>query len=123
MKHRHKTILVGVKTAKQAAQEAIKVWKRAERNESVEQPVDRIYFPIEEQFFSVLSGKRRELLKFLRHHKPMNIKQLAEQLHRQYKNVHTDINLLSKIGLVEFDQDTKVFCPWDVITFEMALAA
>jgi predicted transcriptional regulator len=118
-----KTILVGVKTAQEAAQEAIKAWKRAEHNEPVEKPVERIYFPSEELFFSAMSVKRRELLKFLRRNGPMSIKQLSEQLDRQYKNVHTDIKLLEKIGLVELDSKTKVFCPWDVITLEMALAA
>ena len=123
MKRKPKTILVGVKTAQKAAQEAIKAWKRAERNEPVEEPIERIYFPNEDLFFSTMSVKRRELLKFLRHHGPSSIKQLSEKLDRQYKNVHTDIKLLNKIGLVKFNDEEKVFCPWDILTLEMALAA
>lgn len=123
MKHKPKTILIGVKTAQETAQEAIKAWKRAKRDEPVEEPVDRIYFPNEDLLFSAMSTKRRELLKFLRHHGSISIKQLSEQLSRQYKNVHTDIKLLKKLGLVEFDDNAKVFCPWDLIVLEMALAA
>ncbi len=123
MKRKGKTILIAIRTSREAARDAIKAWKRAERNESTEAPVDRIYFPDEDMLFRTLSNKRRELLKFLRQAGSSSIKQLAEKLDRDYKNVHSDIKLLAKIGLVEFDKDNKVFVPWDNIALEIALAA
>src|ERR1700728_2986259 len=123
MKRKAKTILMAIRTTQQAAQDAIDAWKRAERYKTVELPVDRIYFPNEEMLFRTLSTKRRELLKFLRQSGASSIKQLSEQLDRDYKNVHSDIKLLNQIGLIDFDKSNKVFVPWDNIAIEIALAA
>ncbi len=123
MKYKSKTILIAIRTPQEAAQDAIKSWKMAERNKTVELPVDRIYFPNEDMLFRTLSTKRRELLRFLRHAGPISIKQLAEKLDRDYKNVHSDVQLLNKIGLIDFDNSNKAFVPWDNIAVEIALAA
>ncbi len=123
MKRKSRTILIAIRTTQQVAQDAIHAWKRAERNKAVELPVDRIYFPNEDMLFRTLSTKRRELLRFLRHAGPLSIKQLAEKLDRDYKNVHSDVQLLNKIGLIEFNSSDKAFVPWDNISLEIALAA
>jgi predicted transcriptional regulator len=123
VKRKAKTILIAIRTAQEAAKDAIDAWKRAERYKTVELPVDRIYFPNEEMLFRTLSTKRRELLKFLRQSGASSIKQLSEQLDRDYKNVHSDIKLLNQIGLIDFDKSNKVFVPWDNIAIEIALAA
>ncbi len=123
MRRKGKTILIAIRTSKQAAKDAIKAWKRAESNQPIELPVDRIYFPSEDLLFKTLSTKRRELLRSLRQSGASSIKRLAEMLDRDYKNVHSDVKLLAKIGLVNFDKENKAFVPWDNIALEIALAA
>jgi len=123
MKDRDKTILIAIRSSQEAAREAIKAWKRAERGKPVEEPVNRLYFTDEATLFKTLSTKRRELLKFLRSTGSLSMKRLSEQLGRDYKNVHSDIKLLTRLGLVDFDKESKVFVPWDRIALEIALAA
>jgi len=123
MKRQTKTILIAIRNSKEVARDAIRAWKRAEHGQPVEEPVHRLYFTDENMLFKTLSTKRRELLRFLRYEGSVSIKQLAEKLDRDYKNVHSDVKLLSKLGLVEFDKSSKVFVPWDNITLEIALAA
>ncbi len=103
--------------------DAIRAWEPAGHGQPVEEPAHRIYFTDENMLFKTLSTKRRQLLKYLRYEGPVSIKQLAERLDRDYKNVHSDIKLLAKLGLVDFDTTSKVFVPWDNITLEIALAA
>jgi predicted transcriptional regulator len=54
-----------------------------------------------------------------------NINQLAQLLGRDYKNVHTDIQTLHELGLVQKDKNGLVFVPWDEIEthFKLGLAA
>src|SRR5258708_31609374 len=48
-----------------------------------------------------LTPARWELLHRLREAGAMSIYQLAKRLERDYKNVHTDVTSLAKIGLIE----------------------
>ena len=124
MKHKTKTILIAVRNSKEVAADAIRACKRAQRNQLVEEPINRLYFTDENTLFKTLSTKRRQLLRFLHHGRnSVSIKQLAEKLCRDYKNVHSDIKLLAKLGLVELDNNKKVFVPWDNIALEISLAA
>ena len=72
---------------------------------------------------STLSEKRMELLVYLHQHGPMNIRQLAKSLERDYSNVHTDVQLLLKLGLLATDKDKKVFVPWDELAIELPLGS
>jgi predicted transcriptional regulator len=47
---------------------------------------------------------------------------LAKKLNRDYKNVHQDIALLEKVGLIQ-RKDGKVSAPWERIIAEIRLAA
>ncbi len=48
-----------------------------------------------------LSPGRWILLKKLRKKGPMSIRALAKELNRDYKNVHTDVRTLERVGLIE----------------------
>ena len=65
-----------------------------------------------------LTPARWELLDRLREGGPASIYQLAKQLRRDYKNVHTDVSALTRIGLIEKRGDARVFVPWDVVRAE-----
>jgi predicted transcriptional regulator len=55
-------------------------------------------------------------LMFLHKHGALNIRQLAKNLEHDYSNVHADVKLLFKLGLLDTDKENKVFVPWDELT-------
>ena len=65
-----------------------------------------------------LTPARWELVDRLREAGPLSIYQLAKLLRRDYKNVHTDVTALARIGLVEKQEDARVSVPWDVVRAE-----
>jgi predicted transcriptional regulator len=65
-----------------------------------------------------LTPARWTLLERLRGAGPLTIYELAKRLERDYKNVHTDVSALAKIGLIERGDDGRVRVPWDVVRGE-----
>ena len=65
-----------------------------------------------------LTPARWTLLERLRDAEPSSIYELAKRLGRDYKNVHTDVTALVKIGLIERSGDGQVSVPWDVVRAE-----
>ena len=65
-----------------------------------------------------LTPARWALLERLREAGPLSIYELAKRLGRDYKNVHTDVTALVKIGLVERSDDALVRVPWDIVRAE-----
>ena len=65
-----------------------------------------------------LTPARWELVDRLRQAGPVSIYQLAKLLHRDYKNVHTDVTALARIGLLEKRGDALISVPWDVVRAE-----
>ncbi len=118
-----KTLLIGIRSIEQLEQETITAFKNAEAGLPEEQPAHRLYFTDQNTLFSALSPKRWELLKFLRKHGPMSIKKLAAELKRDYKNVYDDVKHLSKLDLIQKQEGTTLYVPWDDITIQLALAA
>ena len=65
-----------------------------------------------------LTPARWELVDRLREAGPLSIYQLAKLLGRDYKNVHTDVTALGRVGLVEKQADARVSVRWDVVRAE-----
>jgi predicted transcriptional regulator len=53
----------------------------------------------------------------------VSINALAKKLHRQYRNVFDDVKILERLGLVEKDEESRFFVPWDEIDAIFRLAA
>ena len=102
--------------------EAVGAWERAEQGLAPEGPIERLYFQSLETLLSVLTTRRLELLKVLHESGPSSVRALAKKLRRDYKNVHQDIALLEKVGLIQ-RKDGKVSAPWERIIAEIRLAA
>ena len=68
--------------------------------------------------FRTLTPARWQLLERLAKEGPLSVYQLAKRLERDYKNVHTDVTALGRIGLVEKQGDARVSVPWDVVRAE-----
>jgi len=116
-------LLIGIRTLDELEKETVAAFKKAAAGTASAAPAQRLYFADQNTLFSALSPKRMALLKFLRQNGPMSIRKLAKLLDRDYKNVHTDVTHLFRLGLVKKKQADKVYVPWDDITIELALAA
>ncbi len=73
------------------------------------------------QLFGTLTPKRWELIAALRAAGPMTVADLARHLGRNYKNVHTDVQLLMEWMAVERDDDGLVGVPWTDIVVDLKL--
>lgn len=118
-----KQLKVGVKSVREVSDDFKKAWKRAEKGVSPKEPVNRLHFADAVTLFKYLSPKRLELLQFLRESGPLSIRKLATELHRDYKNVHTDAKELIGIGLILQTKEQLLSVPWDVIVSELPLLA
>lgn len=117
-----KEIQIGIGDASNTAKDFIDVWKRAERGEKVEAE-ERLYFENLEILLKTLTSGRWVLLKTLRTSGPMSVRSLANELRRDYKNVHIDVRRLERIGLIDRAKDDKIEVPWDIIEARLRLAA
>lgn len=115
-------IKIEIKDEEDSAQEFVKAWKRAERGEAVEEPVDRLYFPDLATLLRTLTARRLELLKLLHNKAVSSVRGLAGLTKRDYKNVYQDIKALEAVGLVIRDEK-GLSVPWERIVAEIRLAA
>jgi hypothetical protein len=70
----------------------------------------------QEAIFSYLTPRRMELLEYLSANPLNSIKDLAEILDRDYKNVYDDVMALNKFELIEFIKEGKNRCPVTKVT-------
>ncbi len=71
--------------------------------------------------FATFTPKRWELIAALRAAGPLNVAELARQLGRNYKNVHTDVQQLVEWLAIERGDDGRVSVPWTEIVVDMKL--
>jgi predicted transcriptional regulator len=86
-------------------------------------PVTKISFSTADQLLAVFTPKRRELLALLQKKGPSSIRGLTRALERDVRRVHDDVSVLIEWGMVERDDDGKVFVPYDVIHVEFDIKA
>lgn len=123
MAKQKKRLAIGVSSARQVGEDFVRAWKRAENGSPPEEPVNRLHFADTSTLFKYLSSKRFELLQHLRETGPLSIRKLSAELHRDYKNVHTDVKDLLHVGLIEETREGLLSVPWDVIISELPLLA
>jgi predicted transcriptional regulator len=70
-------------------------------------------------FVKTLTPARWTLLEVLRKHGACSIYQLAKMLERNYKNVHTDVAQLEKLGVIQKTGDGQVQVDWDLVRAEL----
>jgi predicted transcriptional regulator len=117
-----KQIKIGVGRAASTAEGFVQAWKRAESGEKLE--VEQwLHFENLETLLKTLTKGRWVLLKTLRMKGPMSIRALANELARDYKNVHTDVRRLEHIGLIGRTENDRIEVPWDLVEARLRLAA
>jgi hypothetical protein len=70
----------------------------------------------QEEIFTYLTPRRMELLEYLKTNSIESIKDLAEILERDYKNVYDDVMALNKFELIEFIKEGKNRSPITKVT-------
>ena len=73
------------------------------------------------QMLAVFTPQRWTLIAALRAAGPVTIAELARRLDRDYKNVHTDVGLLSEWWVVERGEDGRISVPWSEIVVDLKL--
>jgi len=102
-------VKVHIGTLEDMGQRFIDAWHRAERGETVSET--HITFHDLPALLAALTPKRLDLLRYVRHHQVRTVKALATDLRRDYKNVHKDVEELTKLGLLARTAD-QVIAPY-----------
>jgi len=111
-------ITVGGEMEDEASLRFIDAWHRADRGEEFEER--RLAFESWDTLSRVLTGKRMELLRYVRHHNVASIRALAKALNRDYSNVHADVKALASAGLLDNSAD-GVRADYDAIETKIAI--
>lgn len=96
----------------------IDAWHRAGRGETFHER--HLAFENWDTLARVLTGKRMELLGYVRRNKVTSIRALAQALGRDYRNVHADVKALEAAGLVE-NTSNGVRADYDAIETRIAI--
>ncbi len=111
-------ITVGGEMEQEASREFIDAWHRAERGETFRER--HLAFESWDTLARVLTGKRMELLRYVRRNPVTSVRTLAKALGRDYSNVHADVRALAGAGLL--DTSSKgVRADYDAIETRIAI--
>jgi predicted transcriptional regulator len=109
---------VGGAIEDEASRRFVNAWHRAERGEKFHER--HLAFESWDALARVLTGKRMELLRYVRRHNVTSIRSLAKALKRDYSNVHADVQALTGAGLL--DTSSKgVRADYDAIETKIAI--
>jgi predicted transcriptional regulator len=92
-------ITVGGTMEDDAARCFVDAWHRAERGEVFQER--RLAFESWDAFVRVFTGRRMQLLGYVRRHKVANVRALAKALGRDYSDVQADVEALTAAGLLD----------------------
>jgi predicted transcriptional regulator len=102
--------------------EALKRFSRAWKGSSAGKPMDAtIGVGSIAELTALLSPKRMELLRHVAQNPGLSIRALAGALHRDYKNVHTDVSELEVKHLLERDAEGRIMAPFDELVIRAPL--
>jgi predicted transcriptional regulator len=111
-------LTVGGNLKEDVSRRAIDAWHRAERGEIFHER--HLAFENWDTLARVLTGKRMELLGYVRRNHVTSVRALAKALGRDYSNVHADVQALAKAGLL--DTTSKgVHADYDAIETRIAI--
>lgn len=95
-------------------------WNRAAAGEQVNET--HVTFLNVQTMLDTLSPRRLDLLRHVRQHGAGNMRELAQALGRDYKNIHRDVAVLESAGLL-VREGRKLSAPWDELQANVSLTA
>jgi predicted transcriptional regulator len=111
-------ITVGGAIEDEASRRFVDAWRRAESGETFHER--HLAFESWDALIRVLTGKRMELLHYVRRHDVASIRALAKALGRDYSNVHADVRALTAAGLLN-TANGGVRTDYDAIATKIAI--
>ena len=102
----------------EAPRRFVDAWHRAKRGETFHER--HLAFESWEALARVMTGKRMELLHYVRRHQVTSVRALAKALGRDYSNVHADVQALTAAGLLD-TADGRLQADYDVIETRIAI--
>lgn len=111
-------ITVGGSIEGEASGRFIDAWHRAERGKKFQER--HLAFESWDALAHVLTGKRMELLRYVRRNEVTSIRSLAKALKRDYSNVHADVQALAGAGLLDITRK-GVRADYDRIEMKIAI--
>lgn len=111
-------ITVGGAMVNEASRRFVDAWHRAERGETFHER--HLAFESWDALARVLTGKRMELLRYVRRHDVGSVRALAKALERDYSNVHADVQALAAAGLLDAT-DGGLRADYDAIETKIAI--
>lgn len=102
---------------------AIRAARQQIREAAMEKAVHfRLSFESAKSLFSELTPARLDLLDTLSKAGACSIYALAKLAERNYSNVHTDVNRLTELGLIERTEEGQISVPFEAVEILMPLA-
>ena len=98
---RVRRIYIGICHPEESLKEAKEIARRLKAGEQLPEREEELYFTDLATLRQALSPKRFALLWSIVEHKPQSVRELAERVGRDIKNVSQDLAFLSRLGLVE----------------------
>jgi predicted transcriptional regulator len=92
-------LTVGGTIEEDASRRFVDAWHRGEQGKKFHER--HLAFESWDALARVLTGKRMELLRYVRRHNVTSIQSLAKALKRDYSNVHADVQALAGAGLLD----------------------
>src|SRR6202795_2814517 len=111
-------ITVGGAIDEEVSRRFVNAWHRAERGETFHER--HLAFESWNALARVMTGKRMELLHYVRRHKVTSVRALAKALGRDYSNVHADVQALTAAGLLDTTEG-GVRADYDAIETKIAI--
>lgn len=113
-------IEISVLRPEEALRACAEVWHAVQAGDEL---TLRLAFGSLHELFLAITEKRLELLRHVAGHPGLNIRQLAQALIRDYKNVHTDVSELIELGLLERNDSGGLLVPYDEIVIHADISA
>lgn len=101
-----RTLQVRVGETNRTRQEAREKIAALDRDEDVEDMLV-LNLPSYAELARLMREKNLELLRVLAQHNPASIRETAELVERDYKEVHRNLGELETLGVVEFEEDGR----------------
>ncbi len=114
-------LIVKVSSLDEALADFKTTWEKVEIGEKFLTPIEIISFENAILLMKTLTPRRLELLQKLHAIGSSSIRALAKKLERDYSNVHQDVEILSKAGLLLQDKKGRYSMPWDKIVTEILM--
>ena len=111
-------ISVGGKLEDEASARFADAWHRARKGKAFQER--HLAFESWDALARTLTGKRMEILRYIRRHKVKSVRALATALGRDYANVHADVKALKEAGLLE-SADDCLRADYDAIETRIAI--